>query len=53
MEEKNLYLIKDDDREETILVNLTKEQASAIKNFLDWAEIDDCSIEKVGGTVTW
>ena len=52
--ERNVYLIKDEDRGYTILVTLTVEQADAIDSFISWAEMEDfCSIKKMDNVHIW
>lgn len=49
MEEKKIYrIINNDYPEEVVFVLLTKEQAKAIENFIEWADITyDYSIKEM------
>ena len=51
MDEKKVYLIKDEDNDREVLVALTKAQLNAIYNFIEWLKIDDCYFIKKIDTI--
>lgn len=45
--EKRLYVIDNDDTNCEIIVKLTDSEANAIRNFIDWADLDVYAIYPV------